>query len=133
MSAGASRGVTAVGSVLLATAVSVVVNVWSSGWGWPAGAGLAVLVAVQGVLEFRRAAGGRTHAPQPAAVTVEQRVREAVDTDVTGVRGIPGGGQINVTQVVGRARGGSVTGVANAGEGGTTSGPAPAPDGSGDA
>ncbi|CAG6393539.1 hypothetical protein SCOCK_200151 [Actinacidiphila cocklensis] len=69
MSAGASRGVTAVGSVLLATAVSVVVNVWSSGWGWPAGAVLAVLVAVQGVLEFRRAAGSRTPAPQPAAVT----------------------------------------------------------------
>ena len=75
--------------------------------------------------------GAQDAAPQPAAVTVEQRVREAVDTDVTGVRGIPGGGQVNVTQVVGRAQGGSVTGVANAGEGGSRS--APAPDGSGDA
>jgi hypothetical protein len=105
-----ARGVAAMASVLLAAAVSVVVNIWSSSWEWPAGTGLAVLVAVQGWLEFRRAAEHQAKRVN-TDVDVDQRVRETVNSDVTAVRGTGHGRKITVRQRLGRVEGGSVTGV----------------------
>jgi hypothetical protein len=109
VSANTARGVSAVASVLLATGVSVLVNIWTSGWAWPVGAGLAVLVAGQGWLEFRRAAG--QDAERGDTQIVADQEAEVVKGDMTGVRSPVRGARVYVRQRLGRVEGGPVVGV----------------------
>lgn len=50
-----SRAVERAASVVVAAGVAVLINVWTSGWSWPAGIGLAVLIGCQAVFEWSRA------------------------------------------------------------------------------
>jgi hypothetical protein len=109
VSANTARGVSAAASVLFATGVSVLVNIWTSGWAWPVGAGLAVLVASQGWLEFRRTTG-QDAARGNTRIVADQQA-EVVKGDMTGVRGPVQGAQVYVRQRLGRVEGGSVVGV----------------------
>jgi len=76
-----SRLAVAAGSVVPATGLAVLVNVWTTGWAWPAGVGVAVLVAAQVFVTFW------TTAPSGHdKTTVRQRFGKVERTDVTGAR-----------------------------------------------
>jgi hypothetical protein len=109
VSGNTTRGISAAASVLLATGVSVFVNIWTSGWAWPVGAGLAVLVAGQVWLEVRRAAGEDAERGNTRIVADQQA--EVVKGDMAGVRGSVQGAQVYVRQRLGHVEGGSVVGV----------------------
>lgn len=68
-----------------------------------------MLVASQGWLEFRRAAG-RDAVLGDARIVADQQA-EVVKSDMTGVRGPVQGAQVSVRQWLGRVEGGSVVGV----------------------
>lgn len=108
--ADSGRGKSAVSGVVVGAAVSVAVNVWTSGWEWPAGAGLIVLVAVQGWLEFRRAARQRAERAG-SGVSVDQRARETVNSDITGLHGAGRETEVTVRQRLGLVQDSHITGV----------------------
>jgi len=74
------RLITAAASAVPAAAVSVLVNVWTTGWAWPAGVAVGVLVLAQVVVTFW------TGAPDTGRSSVTQRLGDVVKSDVVGAR-----------------------------------------------
>jgi hypothetical protein len=100
-------------AVVLSAGVAVLVNVWTNGWPWAAGAGLAALVVCQGGLEWLR--NSRDHAPGPASGTgtwsVVQRVVHMVGGTATGARSPSPGGRVRVRQWFGKVNNADIVGV----------------------
>jgi hypothetical protein len=106
------RQIMAAIAVVLAAGVAVLVNVWTTAWGWPAGAGLAALVLCQAGLEgWRR---GHEHAPGSSnsrRMVVRQRARDVVDSDLTGIKAPPVQAEVQARQRLGRVRNSTVIGI----------------------
>jgi hypothetical protein len=84
---GAARGAMAALSAALGAGVAVLVNIWTSGWPWAAGAGLAALVVCQGGLEWLRSS--REHSAESGAGPagpVVQRAGYMSGSELTGSR-----------------------------------------------
>jgi hypothetical protein len=107
------RGFMAALSVLLSAGVAVLVNIWTSGWGWPVGVGLAVLVVCQGSLEWLRSS--QDHAPGSAARTptwrVLQKVGHMAGGTATGIRSPSPGSRAEVRQDYGTVENGNIVGI----------------------
>jgi hypothetical protein len=104
-------GLLAAISVVLSAGVAVLVNVWTSGWGWPIGVGLAVLVISQGSLEWLRSS--REHTPGPATTTLRvfQKVSRMAGGTATGIRSPSPGSLAEVHQDFGTVENGTIVGI----------------------
>jgi hypothetical protein len=96
-------------SVLLGVAVSVLVNVWTGSWAWPAGAGLAVLALTWVVAEVIRSDDRSTG----AGVRVRQHAAIVTRSKLEGYRGsMPGSHALDVHQDFGVVEDSTVVGIA---------------------
>src|SRR5512142_3040740 len=96
-------------SVLLGVAVSVLVNVWTGSWAWPARVGLAVLaltwVIAEVVRSDDRSTGARVRVRQHAAIVTRSKLE--------GYRGsTPGSHALDVHQDFGAVEDSTVVGIA---------------------
>jgi hypothetical protein len=85
-------------SVLLAAGVSIVVNVWTSGWAWSAGVGLAVLIVCQVAVECFRSNTADWKSSPRRRLAIEQRLGDVRGAHVTGVRRSLLNGDVKVRQ-----------------------------------
>jgi hypothetical protein len=70
---------------VLAAGVSVLVNVWTEGWEWPAGVGIAALIACQVVLEGVRGVITAPGAQPQQKLTVNQAFGAVRDSEISGI------------------------------------------------
>ncbi|GGQ72907.1 hypothetical protein Saso_61550 [Streptomyces asoensis] len=96
--AGPGRATAAAISVVLATAVVIVVTLFVSGWAWPLGAALLALVATQAGFEAWRARMNASSSGTSKRWSVRQRVRNMRNSSVAGVRKQMGSGDLSVRQ-----------------------------------
>ncbi|CAM5676084.1 hypothetical protein [Streptomyces cyaneofuscatus] len=105
-----SRAWGAVVSTVLACATTVGINVWTSSWAWPAGAGLGTLLLTQAIFEWVRA---RVDAPvpSPARMTVEQSFSDVTDSKITAVDHQGESGDTEVRQRFGTVSRSTIVGI----------------------
>ncbi|MBB5808879.1 hypothetical protein F4560_008647 [Saccharothrix ecbatanensis] len=104
------RALNAIVSIVLAATIAVVVNVWTSGWGWPAGVGLATLVGFQALMEWRRVHAENQVAPARRWVT-DQQATTVCDSDMTGIHLPPASGDVEVRQDLGFVERATIIGI----------------------
>ncbi|MFD0420444.1 hypothetical protein [Streptomyces parvus] len=111
-----SRAWGAVVSTVLACATTVGINVWTSSWAWPAGAGLGTLLVTQAIFEGFRARAG-TPSPSPTRRTVEQTFSDVTDSRITAVGHRPESGDTDVRQRFGTVSRSTIVGIDGNGNG----------------
>ena len=98
-------------SILLAAGVAVLVAVWTSRWAWPAGVGLAVLVMLQGSVEWLRTKENATSGNHNRRLSLTQDATSLADSRVAGVRGQPIDMDIDVHQALGNVERSAIIGI----------------------
>jgi hypothetical protein len=83
---------------VLAAGVSVLVNVWTLGWEWPVGVGIAVLITCQVVVEGIRSGTTAPGSQPQQKSTVNQTFDGVRDSEVNGINRDRPGGDAEVRQ-----------------------------------
>ncbi len=106
-----NRVVTAVSSVVLAAGVAVLVTVWASGWAWPAGVSLGVLVIIQCAVEWLRTSEDRPSADLVQKQSLNQKAGNISNSQIVGIRGRPANIGVDVQQTFGDVDRSTVVGI----------------------
>ncbi|MET9558690.1 hypothetical protein [Streptomyces sp. NPDC006645] len=106
-----SRASAAVISTVSATAIAVVVNVWTTNWTWPAGIGLGTLLLIQALFEWGRSRVADDTPPPRSDWKVEQHLADVSDSNITAARRPVGGGETEVRQRLGAVSRSTIVGI----------------------
>ncbi|MFJ5222351.1 hypothetical protein [Streptomyces sp. NPDC088400] len=106
-----SRASSAVIATVSAAVISVVINVWTTSWAWPAGAGLGALLLIQALFEWSRARAADYAPSPPSRWVVEQHFADVSDSSITAARRPAGGSDAEVRQHLGAVSRSSVIGI----------------------
>ena len=106
-----NRAVTAISSVVLAAGVAVIINVWTSGWAWPAGVSLGVLLILQCIVEWLRDRGDKSSAEPERKQSLTQITGNLSESHIVGISGGAANTNVNVQQAFGDVERSTIVGI----------------------
>ncbi|AYN33423.1 hypothetical protein DUI70_2922 [Streptomyces albus] len=89
------------------------INIWTTNWTWPAGAGLGTLLLIQALVEWSRARATEDgpSSSSPSRRRVVQHFADISDSSITAARGLGEGGDVEVRQSLGEVSRSTVIGL----------------------